>query len=332
MRRQRWWAVLVAWMVGASACAAPPVGLPATSRVGGAPNARAATTVGSRLSADEAGRRWGLAVARRTDRLVSFGEGARSVMVFTDPPRVLVNGASLGDPAVAGVARGASGAIELPAALVAAVEARLLAARADRSPSVPPSAAWPAASTWSSPDLSGRTVMLDAGHGGKDPGAPNRFGPPEKELTLDTARRVQRALESWGARVLMTRSGDSYPTLDDRIAASNRHGPDLFVSLHADAAEREGAEGFTVYLARQASAVSEAAAKRMVGALATTGVPSRGVQRANFRVVAETEAPALLVELGFLSNAAEAKRLSTPEHRQVLADAVARGVAGALTD
>ena len=173
-------------------------------------------------------------------------------------------------------------------------------------------------------------VMLDAGHGGKDPGAPNRYGPAEKHIALDTTLRVQRILAANGIKTLMTRTGDSYPTLDQRIAYANQTRPNLYVSIHADSAPNESAQGFTIYVARKASSRSIEAAKALIDAMKRTHVRSRGMRRADFKVIAKTSSPAVLVELGYLSNATEARRLSTAQHRQRMAEAVAAGILDAL--
>ena len=176
------------------------------------------------------------------------------------------------------------------------------------------------------------TVVLDAGHGGKDPGAPNPYGPSEKHITLDTAMRIRDLLTRQGVTVILTREGDTYPSLDDRVELANRVRPDLFISIHADSAPNPNARGYTVYAARGASARSLAAAQHLHQSLQSAGIASRGIDRANFRVVSATASPALLVELGFLSNASEARLLGAAEYRQRLAEAIARGIAASLRE
>ena len=141
---------------------------------------------------------------------------------------------------------------------------------------------------------------------------------------------MQRILASHGIKTLMTRTGDSYPTLDQRIAYANQTRPDLYVSIHADSAPNKNATGFTIYVARKASSQSVDAAKSLVDAMKRTHVNSRGMRRADFKVIAKTSSPAVLVELGYLSNAKEAQRLSTTHHRQRMAEAVAAGILDAL--
>jgi len=174
------------------------------------------------------------------------------------------------------------------------------------------------------------TVMLDAGHGGKDTGAPGRYGPDEKHITLDTTLRIAKALAARGIRVVLTRNSDTYPTLPQRIAMANRLRPKLFVSIHADSAPNRSAQGFTVYAARKSSTKSLAAAGSVVRAMKAADVTSRGVRRADFDVLAQTNCPAILVELGYLTNRVEATALATPAYRQRLARAIANGIVMAI--
>lgn len=248
------------------------------------------------------------------------GDRAR-VSVWSAPSgAVIFNGRRFPDSGI----RSVDGRLMLPLDLVERVHDLL--GRSTRAPTSLASTPMP-----TTPRLTGYTVMIDAGHGGKDPGAPNRWGPPEKDINLDTALRLQKRLAGWGARVLMTRTGDSFPSLDQRVAAANRYGPDLFVSLHSNSESKGTARGFTIYASRSASGATVRASSHLISALSAAGIPSRGLQREDFRVVFKTRVPALLIEMGFLTNATEARALSTASHRQRLADAIAIGIANALS-
>lgn len=174
------------------------------------------------------------------------------------------------------------------------------------------------------------TVILDAGHGGKDTGAPGLHGPDEKHINLDTTLRIANALRGRGVNVVLTRRGDTYPTLPQRIAMANRLRPNLFVSIHADSAPNRQAQGFTVYAARQASSRSLNAAGTIAMSLKAVGAHSRGVRRADFDVLAQTNCPSVLVELGYLTNRTEARKLGSAAYRQSLARAIAGGITAAL--
>src|SRR5690606_307343 len=121
------------------------------------------------------------------------------------------------------------------------------------------------------------TLVVDAGHGGKDPGARGVSIRPEKAITLEIAHKLAADLRRRGANVVMTRSDDRFVPLSGRAALAERQRVDLFVSVHADAAPRAAANGVSVYIARNASRQSERAAAQVEAALRRAGFSSRGV-------------------------------------------------------
>ena len=127
-------------------------------------------------------------------------------------------------------------------------------------------------------------------------------------------------------RVSLTRGDDTFIELEQRAAIANRAGADLFVSIHADAAANGAARGSTIYIQRQAGAGSMALAQGLSTSLSRC-VASRGIRRADFRVLVHTTSPAALVELGYLTNPSESRRLATEYHQQRLAEAIAGGIA-----
>ncbi len=198
----------------------------------------------------------------------------------------------------------------------------LLAPEPTPAPTTP--AARPAPPVKTRPRL-GR-VVIDAGHGGRDPGAIAADGPAEKTVNLAVARRVAGCLADAGVDVRMTRRDDRFIELNDRADFANRSGCDLFVSIHADSAPRTGAAGCTMYVARGADADSVTAAELLERRMMTVVGNSRGVREANFRVLVRTTCPAVLIETGFLSNAHEAALLADARYRQRIADAIARAI------
>ena len=130
----------------------------------------------------------------------------------------------------------------------------------------------------------------------------------------------------------MTRSDDRFIELNDRAELANSVGAKLFVSLHADAAPNRSARGFTVYAPsgrmEQAGALSSAMVRRLLA----TGLANRGVRPARFRVLVRTTCPAVLVEMGYLSNVRDARLLGRREFRDMLAECVAGGVLDYLTN
>lgn len=168
------------------------------------------------------------------------------------------------------------------------------------------------------------TVVLDAGHGGHDRGARALSGMNEKDVALDVAMRMRPLLQRAGFRVVMTRSTDRFIPLSQRAAASNRIGNSIFVSIHFNWARRRGAEGIETYY-------HSANSRRLAGniqqeALRSYRATNRGVKSANFYVLRNNRRPAVLVELGFLSNPYDNRHAQDPRVRQRMAEAVVRGI------
>ncbi|MBU3665788.1 MAG: N-acetylmuramoyl-L-alanine amidase [Chthoniobacterales bacterium] len=167
-----------------------------------------------------------------------------------------------------------------------------------------------------------RTVVVDAGHGGIDKGARGVDGSLEKKYTLDTAKRIERGLRSKGYRVIMTRKGDYFVPLPTRAAISNRQRGAIFVSVHYNDAPRSAPNGTETYYFNSRSYPLAAHIQRELARISY----NRGVKTARFHVLRNNARPAVLVELGFLSNPTEARRIRSAGYRQRLADAVVRGV------
>jgi len=168
------------------------------------------------------------------------------------------------------------------------------------------------------------TVVVDAGHGGKDNGAYRRYGGAEKIATLDVAKRLERKLRESQLRTVMTRSSDEFISLDERVAIENRQKNAIFVSIHFNDARRRGIRGFETYYHSGSSADL---ANRIQSKLLT--IPhsaNRGVHTANFRVLRLATYPAVLVECGFLSNRAEGGEARDSEYRDMLADRIAEAI------
>lgn len=176
-------------------------------------------------------------------------------------------------------------------------------------------------------DLPNVTIVVDAGHGGRDPGALGVGPQPEKVVVLAIAREIARQLEGRGARVVMTRADDRFLTLDARASVAEQRRAALFVSIHADAASRAEASGATVYISRSASPQSRRAGNAIAAALERAGIESRGVRTAGFRVLVAHSRPAVLIETGFLTNRREARLLADPTYQRRVATAIVEGIA-----
>ena len=175
-------------------------------------------------------------------------------------------------------------------------------------------------------DLSRTKVMLDPGHGGRDPGTRSARGYQEKAHNLAVAERVGAILARQGVQVVWTRRDDRFVELDARVRQANYVNPTLFVSIHADHARDHSVQGFTLYVARGASKKTWAAAHSLRRAMSQMSVKSRGIRKANFRVLKYTRCPAVLIEAGYMSNPYEAVRLASAQGQKALAESIAAGI------
>src|SRR5256714_3314066 len=182
----------------------------------------------------------------------------------------------------------------------------------------------PAEVTTKDTSKSFKTVVVDAGHGGKDNGAYRRFGGAEKLATLDVAKRLSRRLRESDLKTVMTRSTDVFIPLEQRVAIENAQKNSIFVSIHFNDSRRRGIHGFETYYH---SANSYDLAHRIQSKLMT--IPrsaNRGVHTANFRVLRLAKYPAVLVECGFLSNRYEGGEARDSDYRAALADRIAEAI------
>lgn len=185
----------------------------------------------------------------------------------------------------------------------------------------------PAAPT-SAQSIRGKTIVVDPGHGGADPGTLARFGGVnEKVLTLAIAREVIAGLTERGARVVPTRNSDVAVDLDERAAIADRVRADLLVSIHIDASDTNPtACGAKFYIAEGASQASQRAALKLDAAFRRAGIESRGIDRRRFRVLVAHHRPAVLIECGFVTNRFESQQLNTAAYRSRLAEAIVAGI------
>ncbi|HEY5741246.1 MAG TPA: N-acetylmuramoyl-L-alanine amidase [Terrimicrobiaceae bacterium] len=168
------------------------------------------------------------------------------------------------------------------------------------------------------------TVIVDAGHGGFDRGGRSISGAPEKLLALDTARRLAKVLEKSGFRVIETRTGDVFIPLGSRTARSNSTAGSIFVSIHYNWAPRRGARGIEIYFYSPRSwRLASNILRETTRAYPTE---NRGVKRNNFYVLRKNRRPAVLCELGFVSNPEDNRYLQNSKYRQRVAERVAAGI------
>jgi N-acetylmuramoyl-L-alanine amidase len=167
------------------------------------------------------------------------------------------------------------------------------------------------------------TVVIDAGHGGKDPGCVWN-GMYEKTLCLDVAKRLKDLLREREMRVVMTRDSDRFLELHERAVISNRQENAVFVSIHFNAAKDRSISGFEVhYRSPRGKKLADAIGDGISKAVKTH---RRDGDWQDYKVLRETRAPAVLVECGFISHKGEAERCGTRAHRQALAKGIAAGI------
>ena len=214
-----------------------------------------------------------------------------------------------------------------------------------------------------------QTVVIDPGHGGKDPGAVGRYGTREKDVVLDISKRLKRHLEERGLKVYLTRDKDVFIPLYKRAKIAESKNADLFISVHANASRYRRAKGFEVYYLSEATddnaralAAAENASldfeenniSRDKSSMTTVwdmkltenrrqskdlayyicnitsdnlGMRNRGVKGARFAVLKGAMMPAVLVEVGFLTNRREESKLKQTSFRDKIANAVSRSIA-----
>ena len=168
------------------------------------------------------------------------------------------------------------------------------------------------------------TVVVDAGHGGRDSGAVRRYGPPEKIVALDVAQRIDKKLRESQIKTVMTRTGDVFIPLDTRVAIENSQKNAIFVSIHFNDSRRRGIHGFETYY--HSPAAYDLAQRIQSKLLTLPNAVNRGVHVANFRVLRNAVYPAVLVECGFLSNRFEGGSARNSDHRDDLADKIAEAI------
>lgn len=211
------------------------------------------------------------------------------------------------------------------------------------------------------PPGTGMRIVLDPGHGGVDDGTTAPFGLKEKDVALSVALKTKQYLEEMGHTVFLTRDRDVYLSLRERARVANEWRADLFVSIHCNSGKRLQAQGWETYvLSPEASdpeavelvllenreeppssiedllkAINRTYRENISFAIAQKfheilfsllPVENRGIKRAPFYVLLATEMPSFLVEIGFLSNPEEAKKLGDPIYQGILSRALAESL------
>ena len=211
--------------------------------------------------------------------------------------------------------------------------------------------------------LTAKTIVIDPGHGGKDPGALGSGTWKERIIVLSISKKLREILTKKGYTVLMTRDSNRFIPLRERTAFATQHKADLFLSIHANGSENPKAKGIETYYLSVTSAdkASEAIAARenadsgysiqeleallkgiiqesksedskrlakhiQQALVQATGAVDRGVKHARFVVLIGTNVPAVLIETGFVSNPTEGRKLTTSAYQHKIATAIAQGI------
>ena len=211
--------------------------------------------------------------------------------------------------------------------------------------------------------LTAKTIVIDPGHGGKDPGALGSNNLQEKGIVLSISQKLREILTAKGYTVLMTRDTNRFIPLKERTRFATQHKADLFLSIHANGSENSRANGIETYyldvtstdkasekiaareninsgysiqeletllagLIRESkSEDSKRLARHVQNTLVqNTGAVDRGVKHARFVVLIGTKVPAILIETGFVSNPVEGQKLTTAAYQHKIAAAIAEGV------
>ena len=169
-----------------------------------------------------------------------------------------------------------------------------------------------------------KTVILDAGHGGKDKGA-HWYGISEKTLTLDVAKRVESLLKKKGITVAMTRKTDRFISIKDRAYLANKYSDSIFVSIHFNSHTNSSVKGIeTFYISSKGKKLAKSIQNRLARRINTN---DRGSKKYHYAVLTKTKGVAALVECGFISNRWEGTRCASSWFRDILAQEIASGIA-----
>lgn len=174
--------------------------------------------------------------------------------------------------------------------------------------------------------LTGKTIVIDAGHGGEDIGASGQNGTNEKDVTLIMVKNIQNELNKrTGAKVILTRNDDVKVPLADRVKIAEETNADLFVSIHFDAFFTNEVEGITSYYNKKSD---ELLAALIQDYIFKNGLDARnrGVSLGDYYVLRENSRPAILLELGYISNSIDEARMASREFQTNITSSIVDGM------
>lgn len=173
----------------------------------------------------------------------------------------------------------------------------------------------------------GETIFIDPGHGAQDAGAIGN-GLLEKNINLEVALKLRSRLHQAGALIVMSRTSDTFDSLQTRVSKGAQGSADIFISIHANANDNSGANGTetyydTTYAAAHSIKLAQKVQPRMVSAL---GTKDRGVKTAGFYVIKYSRMPSILLETGFVTSPIDASILKSTTAKDRLASGITTGV------
>lgn len=184
-------------------------------------------------------------------------------------------------------------------------------------------------------DLSGEEnhmVVLDAGHGGEDGGTVEQAA-TEKEINLAVVLKLKELLEEQGIRVVLTRDKDIFMKLEERVQIANGEKADLFISIHCNYYEKDSSiYGLECYYCKSGEEGKHYAEKIMETIEESKNIVSRNVKPADYYILKNTTVPAVLVEIGYLSNYNERNQLMSEEYQEKLAGELVKGIVKGLKE
>jgi N-acetylmuramoyl-L-alanine amidase len=174
------------------------------------------------------------------------------------------------------------------------------------------------------------TVVIDAAHGGNDSGIKNEQGISEKELTLAIAKQIQQIGEEKGIRIILTRTGDESVTLDKRTNQTNIPTPDLFISLHLSGHSSDNAKsGMECFISEKNP---EFKASKKFSEIVTQelrkikGIGVNEIKSGNFYVLKNNTIPAVILELGYLTNMNDLKFVNNTDNQKVISEKIVTSI------
>jgi N-acetylmuramoyl-L-alanine amidase len=178
--------------------------------------------------------------------------------------------------------------------------------------------------------LSGKVILLDPGHGGHDPGATSFSGKFEKHINLDVANNLKEILNKAGASVYMTRTNDTYISNKERGKLADKLGADILLSIHHNSLNNSNYFGLSTYYNtikyKEPTFGYNLAEAVYLNAITINGVYRDGILDRNFEVLRETNTPAALIEIGFMSNPKEEMNIHNNSFQNIMAEKIADGI------